>query len=150
MSADKPFVFQAIDEVLASESIPSGGFTFPEGSGVTFQAAGSPVGIVGGDDGFGDSALVLPCADSYFQVQNVSGDFAIQSAGQLDLAGAGNNGNGVISLNADQSVAILTGSLTIHEQHGGDVVLVVKLPTSDPLVVDQLWNDAGTLKVSAG
>ena len=29
-------------------------------------------------------------------------------------------------------------------------VIMLDLPTADPEVVGQLWNDAGTLKVSAG
>jgi len=41
---------------------------------------------------------------------------------------------------------------------GGDVstivntvkVLMPNLPTSDPSVAGQLWNDSGTLKISAG
>jgi hypothetical protein len=32
----------------------------------------------------------------------------------------------------------------------GAVVSMASLPTSDPAVAGQLWNDAGTLKVSAG
>lgn len=32
----------------------------------------------------------------------------------------------------------------------GDVVMIENLPTADPANADQLWNDNGTLKVSAG
>lgn len=32
----------------------------------------------------------------------------------------------------------------------GDTLLMSNLPTSDPKVKNQLWNDSGTLKVSAG
>jgi len=32
----------------------------------------------------------------------------------------------------------------------GAVVSMASLPTSDPAVAGRLWNDAGTLKVSAG
>lgn len=33
---------------------------------------------------------------------------------------------------------------------GQDGIILHNLPTSDPVNTDQIWNDAGTLKVSAG
>jgi hypothetical protein len=36
------------------------------------------------------------------------------------------------------------------QMSAGGVVMMTGLPTADPLVVGQLWNDSGTLKVSAG
>ena len=44
----------------------------------------------------------------------------------------------------------ITGSLTISTNLTveGSIVSLAALPTSDPAVVGQLWNDAGTLKVS--
>jgi hypothetical protein len=38
-----------------------------------------------------------------------------------------------------------TGDLTV----GGTVVMMASLPTSDPTNTGQLWNDSGTLKISA-
>ena len=44
----------------------------------------------------------------------------------------------------------ITGSLTVSTNLTveGSVVSLAALPTSDPSVVGQLWNDAGTLKIS--
>ena len=44
----------------------------------------------------------------------------------------------------------ITGSLTISTNLTveGSIVSLAALPTVDPAVVGQLWNDAGTLKVS--
>ena len=44
----------------------------------------------------------------------------------------------------------ITVSLTISTNLTveGSIVSLAALPTSDPAVVGQLWNDAGTLKVS--
>ena len=44
----------------------------------------------------------------------------------------------------------ITGSLTISADLTveGSVVSLAALPTVDPAVAGQLWNDAGTLKVS--
>lgn len=44
----------------------------------------------------------------------------------------------------------ITGSLTISTDLTveGSVVSLASLPTVDPAVAGQLWNDAGTLKVS--
>ena len=45
----------------------------------------------------------------------------------------------------------ITGSLTISADLTveGSVVSLAALPTVDPAVAGQLWNDAGTLKVSS-
>ena len=39
-----------------------------------------------------------------------------------------------------------TGAVTIN----GTTVIITALPTANPEVVGQLWNDGGTLKISAG
>jgi hypothetical protein len=43
-----------------------------------------------------------------------------------------------------------TGAVTVTAAINGGTVVLPDLPTSDPAVAGQLWNDAGTLKVSAG
>ena len=54
------------------------------------------------------------------------------------------------------TVADGTGSVRPLEIHGGDLTLsaaniqITNLPTSDPGVANQIWNDSGTLKISAG
>jgi len=54
------------------------------------------------------------------------------------------NGFQTISVNAT------TGAVTTTATIDGGTVILPNLPTSDPVVAGQLWNDAGTLKVSAG
>lgn len=44
----------------------------------------------------------------------------------------------------------ITGSLTITNSVSTNVVILTGLPTSDPINAGQLWNDNGTLKISAG
>jgi hypothetical protein len=58
------------------------------------------------------------------------------------------------------SKSVSTGAVTVTATFGAatsiddltvaDVVIFSGLPTADPTVAGQLWNDAGTLKVSAG
>ena len=48
--------------------------------------------------------------------------------------------------NGAGSLTTVSGDLTVV----GDVVMMPNLPTSDPSVAGQLWNDSNTLKISAG
>lgn len=52
---------------------------------------------------------------------------------------------GVVTVDATFGAATTVNDLTV-----ADVVIMSGLPTADPTVAGQLWNDAGTLKVSAG
>jgi hypothetical protein len=56
------------------------------------------------------------------------------------LADTGRTGD-----SADEPTQNLTGELV-----AGGRVMMANLPTADPLVLGQLYNDSGTLKVSAG
>jgi len=51
------------------------------------------------------------------------------------------------TLGATTSVTNLSA---INLSVNGGAVIFTGLPTSDPVVAGQLWNDTGTLKVSAG
>lgn len=101
------------------------------------------------------------------------GDFIIRPPGR-----ANNNGNGRnVTLGAQSAgtsastggaggyVRLIAGNAAVGDFDGGDVILTVgtgsgtgsngnviigNLPTSDPLVANALWNDSGTLKISAG
>lgn len=46
--------------------------------------------------------------------------------------------------------ATFGAATTVNDLAVADVVIFSGLPTADPVVAGQLWNDAGTLKVSAG
>ena len=52
---------------------------------------------------------------------------------------------GAVAVTATFDAATSVNDLTV-----ADVVILSGLPTADPVVAGQLWNDAGTLKVSAG
>ena len=43
-----------------------------------------------------------------------------------------------------------TGAITVTAIINGGTIILPNLPTSDPLVAGQLWNNAGVLTVSAG
>ena len=52
---------------------------------------------------------------------------------------------GAVTVTATLGAATSVNDLTV-----ADVVIFSGLPTSDPLVAGQLWNNAGVLTVSAG
>ena len=58
----------------------------------------------------------------------------------------------VRSQNGFQTVSVnaTTGAVTVTATVNGGTVILPNLPTSDPLVVGQLWNNSGVLTVSAG
>lgn len=61
-------------------------------------------------------------------------------------------GNVLISLGETLSVpagSYLTTSASSVVTFSGEEVIMDSIPTSDPSVSGQLWNDSGTLKVSA-
>ena len=64
------------------------------------------------------------------------------------------NGFQTISVNATTGAVTVTSTLgaatEVNDLTVADVVIFSGLPTADPTVAGQLWNDAGTLKVSAG
>lgn len=59
-----------------------------------------------------------------------------------------------ITKNATTGAVTVTATFgaatTVNDLTAADVVIFSGLPTTDPVVAGQLWNDAGTLKVSAG
>lgn len=52
---------------------------------------------------------------------------------------------GAVTVTATFGAATTVNDLTV-----ADVVIFSGLPTTDPTVAGRLWNDAGTVKVSAG
>ena len=69
---------------------------------------------------------------------SIASDSSITTVGNI-------SGNNVMA-------ALLSGSaLTIFNQSGGDTVVnFTNLPSTDPVKSGQLWNDSGSLKISAG
>ena len=64
------------------------------------------------------------------------------------------NGFQTVSVNATTGAVTVTSTFgaatSITDLTASGIVKFTGLPTSDPVVAGQLWNDAGTLKVSAG
>ena len=64
------------------------------------------------------------------------------------------NGFQTVSVNATTGAVTVTSTLgtatSITDLTASGTVIFSGLPTSDPVAAGQLWNDAGTLKVSAG
>jgi hypothetical protein len=64
--------------------------------------------------------------------------------------------NGFQSITVDSTTgavtvdAIFASATIITDLTASGIVKFTGLPTSDPAVAGQLWNDTGTLKVSAG
>lgn len=103
----------------------------------------------------------------YFHCYNSSGKhvYKIDSTGGEDglvRIYNSNEGNTIVLSGGDGGWAVFGGGFS--DRHDNDTVLTVpgksvldglvvlmpNLPTSDPGVADQLWNDSGTLKVSSG
>lgn len=108
---------------------------------------GASVLVAGGDGSAGDGGEAqLRGGDT--PVEEGTGGSAVIKAG--DATGAGYGGwVSIIAGNSDSleggDVLIQAGSGAVH----GNIRLA-DLPTSDPGVADALWNDGGTLKISAG
>ena len=64
------------------------------------------------------------------------------------------NGFQTVSVNATTGAVTVTSTFgaatSITDLTASGTVILSGLPTADPVVAGQLWNDAGTLKVSAG
>lgn len=93
----------------------------------------------------------------YSYTINGTGGNGTDSAGSdISIAGGKGTGSGAGgSVKLQTAAAGSTGStantLTTHvEINSAGLVLLPTLPTSDPAVAGALWNDTGTLKVSAG
>ncbi len=58
----------------------------------------------------------------------------------------------VRSQNGFQTISVdpVTGAITVTGSINGGTIILPNLPTVDPEVVGQLWNNAGILTVSAG
>lgn len=61
-----------------------------------------------------------------------------------------NSSTGAVTVLATFGTATSVTSITADDLTATGTVILSGLPTSDPAVAGQLWNDTGTLKVSAG
>jgi len=127
----------SISEVTVISGITSDGSTQD-----AFISAGPTVSTKGTDQltfsaTFNGTSTVVNAAST-------SGGSTSVSAYRVDLLRAAGGAVAVnLTVSADQTI---TGAKTLSNA----VVKMTNLPTSDPGVAGQLWNDSGTLKVSAG
>jgi hypothetical protein len=142
-------------------------------SGVSNGYNGGSISIKTGDDtGGGDAGGIV--IETGFATDGASGDIDIRvdpndlsgtGGNVLIQAGTGQTGSGgdvfisagsAVTSGTNGSVQILDGSGHSIEMNPsgmfllGGVVVLDSLPTADPVNAGQLWNDTGTLKVSAG
>ena len=131
------------------------------GSGIPIPADNDPSGVQIVSD-TGSVSLYSTPGDSYIQL-NAGGAILIYSGG-TDLGG----GQGIrLRTSAYGDTTEVSGNLEILTSDAGDIsgdivisvgsagvtrgnVLMNSLPTSNPSIAGAVWNDSGTLKVSAG
>lgn len=70
-------------------------------------------------------------------IANVSGGVSVFTQGGQTLPALSVRGSGA-------------GAPSLFRINPDGAILMPNLPTTDPLVANRLWNDAGTLKISAG
>lgn len=101
------------------------------------------------------STVLLDWSSGGLAVFNVSGRV------DTDVSFTNSTGESGLFVAADQTVTVggvngtgiqiaPSGALSIGDGGNSVVMLISALPTSDPHVATQLWNDSGTLKISAG
>jgi hypothetical protein len=84
-------------------------------------------------------------ADWYFDQSNSSGFRFNQSVDGVPVSGAGRT-----EMTTDHFKAAIPGGGELTVQYDPFAIIVLGLPTADPVISGHLWNSAGTLKVSAG
>jgi hypothetical protein len=84
-------------------------------------------------------------ADWYLDQNNSSGFRFNQSVDGVAVSGAGRT-----EMTTDHFKAAIPGGGELTVQYDPFAVIVLGLPTADPVISGHLWNSAGTLKVSAG
>lgn len=86
---------------------------------------------------------------------NIGADSTASSAHTINI-GADTNHADTINIggkgagNDTINIGVNSGSGTDTVTIGGENLIILDLPTSDPVVAGALWNDSGTLKISAG
>jgi hypothetical protein len=74
---------------------------------------------------------------------SIASDSSITTVGNI-------SGNNVIATNILQGSLLLGSGLTIFNPSNPTIVNFTNLPSTDPVKLGQLWNDSGSLKISAG
>lgn len=121
-------------------------------TGVHFGfSSDGPAVIVGTADPSQGGGVESPLGSIYLRVTGGVGSM-YQKTGAGDTAWSLGFGNtSLAAYNAAANIFLasaLAGSITLFANSGA--IMFPGLPTSDPVNTGQLWNDGGTLKVSAG
>jgi hypothetical protein len=113
-------------------------------------SVGGPVAITGGADSGG-----VNIQGGTYGAENGASDVSITTSdggGITIAASAGLGGEGRVEISSDGGSG---GGIGLVAGDGGitlntALLVLANLPTSDPAVENAVWNDAGTLKISAG
>jgi hypothetical protein len=163
-----------------TNSAPAGSVAVSDGTDITGSAnltwddVGNVLGLAAAENGGGTIDAGGIVIETGFATDGASGDIDIRvdpndlsgtGGNVLIQAGTGQTGSGgdvfisagsAVTSGTNGSVQILDGSGHSIEMNPsgmfllGGVVVLDSLPTADPVNAGQVWNDAGTLKVSAG
>lgn len=107
--------------------------------------------VVGSGDGSSNAVLSLDNGTGINNSFAIAGNAASCAIRFDDSGGTSRNaiyvssGNVMTIGNANYGSILLVNNVSF-----GGTLTAANLPTSDPAVANQLWNDAGTVKVSAG
>ncbi len=104
--------------------------------------------LAGGVDDTKTSTITVTEDEINLSTTTISLAGSIESDSSITTVGNITGGN-VIAITLQGSL-LLGSTLTIFNQFGNTVVNFTNLPTTDPVVLGQLWNDSGSLKISAG
>jgi hypothetical protein len=111
---------------------------------------------VTGMKAYANSTLILSSAWSSVTMNNVSVSLVAPTNGYVAVRkGDLRPYDTVTPINCGQPSVRWAGVYSVDGDFSGDVVMAANvdftgLPTSDPLVAGRLWNDSGTMKISAG
>ena len=154
--------------VLAAAPVPTLAQVLTSGASAAGQAISALAGIVGAPD------LLLSGADTvdgYAGHVSINGGYATGTGvpGYVDIAGGFGNGagspgeiavtgpdgaaGGNVDINSGNGYLGPGGTITLRPGQAGTtpgLVIITNLPTTNPAVPGALWNDNGTVKVSAG
>lgn len=127
-------------EIVGNVKLSSLPTTDPEETGLLWNDGGVPVfsGSTAPSNSTLDSSSIISIVNEEFKITSTDDELII-----------GSNLSSPITYNNTNDWTFGAG-VTMTDLTASGVVIFSALPTSDPINAGQLWNDGGTLKVSAG
>lgn len=138
---------------IGSSNLNSGGNSFKVGYNITCSVPN--VALLNYPDWYGGNG-VTNASPTSLTINGTGGSGTNVVGGDVSVKGGVSTGNaapGKFKVQAGTpgaSGATLQALSDVLVVDAAGVVRIIGLPTSDPVVANQLWNDGGTLKVSAG